>query len=97
MQTFKFTEHAEADLASIVTYTLETWGRAQAVKYLDGLEELVANLAQTPGLGKTRDDIEKNLIVFPYEKHLLFYRKEQHGIIVVRILHNNMDMPVHFD
>ncbi len=97
MPVYKFTEKAEGDLASIIDYTVETWGAAQAVKYIDGLEDLAANLAQSPDLGKAREDLHKGLIVFPYERHLLFYRKEGHGITIVRILHDSMDTPRHFE
>lgn len=97
MPVYKFTDRAEGDLASIIDYTLETWGAAQAVKYIDGLEELAANLAQTPDLGKAREDLHKGLIVFPYERHLLFYRKARHGITLVRMLHDSMDTPRYFE
>jgi toxin ParE1/3/4 len=97
MPVYKFTERAEGDLADIIDYTVDTWGAVQAVRYIDGLEGLAANLAQTPDLGKTRDDLHKGLIVFPYERHLLFYRKERHGITIVRILHNSMDAPNQLD
>jgi toxin ParE1/3/4 len=95
MPTFKFTGKAEQDLATIIDHTLVNWGVAQAGKYVDGLEELAATLAQTPDIGKSRDDLDKGLIVFPYEKHLLFYRKERQGIVIVRILHESMDAPRH--
>ncbi|MGK2927456.1 MAG: type II toxin-antitoxin system RelE/ParE family toxin [Lysobacterales bacterium] len=95
MPVYKISEKAEGDLEAIVDYTLETWGAAQAVKYIDGLEDLAETLAQTPDLGKAREDLHKGLIVFPYERHLLFYRKERHGITIVRILHDSMDTPRH--
>lgn len=97
MPVYKFTEKAESDLATIIDYTLGTWGAAQAVKYLDGLESLAETLAQTPDLGRAREEIHKGLIVFPYERHLLFYRKERHGITIVRILHDSMDSLRHFE
>lgn len=97
MPVYKFTESAEGDFASIIDYTVQRWGGVQAVKYIEGLEELAASLAQTPDLGKSREDLHKGLIVFPYERHLLFYRKERHGITIVRILHESMDTPRHFE
>ena len=97
MPVYKFTEKAEGDLAAIIDHTVETWGSAQAVKYMDGLEVLAASLAQTPDLGKAREDLHKGLLVFPYERHLLFYRRERHGITIVRILHDSMDTPRHFE
>lgn len=97
MRIYKFTDKAEGDLAAIIDHTLATWCAAQAVKYIDGLEELAANLAQSPDLGKSRAEIHKGLSAFPYGSHLLLYRKERHGITIVRILHNSMDTPRHFE
>lgn len=93
---YKFTEKAEGDLAAIVDYTLENWGVDLAVKYIDRLEGLAKTLAEAPDLGKSREDLHEGLIVFPYERHLLFYRKERHGITIVRILHGSMDKLHHF-
>lgn len=97
MPVYKFTEKAEGDLEAIIDYTLESWGAIQAVKYIEGLEQLAASLAQTPDLGRSCEGLYKGLIVFPYERHLLFYRKERHGITIVRILHDSMDTPRHFE
>ena len=95
MPSVKFSARAESDLESIIDFTIEHWDAHQAAKYLDGLEELTGDLAKTPALGKSRDELHKGLRVFPYESHLLFYIKARHGITVVRILHESMDAPRH--
>jgi toxin ParE1/3/4 len=56
MPHYKFTEQAEHDLDAIIEYTLENWGQSQAVKYVDGLETLLVNLALTPSLGVSQDE-----------------------------------------
>jgi toxin ParE1/3/4 len=96
--TYKFTARAEQDLAGILDFTLESWGAAQAIRYVDGMEKLLATLAQAPELGKSREDLHQQhqLMVFPYEKHLVYYYEEKRGITVVRILHESMDAPRHF-
>lgn len=96
MPVYKFTAKAESDLEAIIDYTLRAWGPTQAIKYVEDLETLAAALAQTPDIGKVRDDLQEGLTVFQYEKHLLFYCKEPHGITIVRILHESMDTPQHF-
>ena len=96
MTRIEYTEKAEQDLAAIIEYSWINWGAAQTHKYLDGLESLAAKLAIAPGLGRARQDIHKDLMVFPYESHLLFYRRSSHGITIVRILHSHMDTPQHF-
>lgn len=95
MPGFRFSARAERDLEGIVDFTLSRWGTAQASKYVDGLEELAGTLAHNPALGKSRDELHKGLQSFPYESHVLFYRRERSGIVIVRILHENIDSPRH--
>ena len=40
MPDFQFTEKAEADLESIVDFTLEQWGIQKACLYVNELEEM---------------------------------------------------------
>lgn len=95
MPRYEFAEQAERDLEAITDYTLERWGSAQAVKYLDGLEERARTLAVNPGLGVRRDSLIEGLISFPYGSHILYYLKQPHGITIIRILHQRMDPKRH--
>ena len=61
MQIYKFTDKAERDLEDIIDYTVEHWGKPQAEKYIDGLEELAQTLADNPGIGITRDELSADL------------------------------------
>ncbi|MCK5478654.1 MAG: type II toxin-antitoxin system RelE/ParE family toxin, partial [Methylococcales bacterium] len=54
MPQYKYTEQAENDLESITVYTLKNWGVRQTDIYLDGLEDLAQNLADSPDLGTSR-------------------------------------------
>ena len=95
MPHYKFTEHAERDLDTIVEYTLENWGQSQAVKYVDGLEVLLGNLALEPLLGTNQDGIFNDLLSFPYDSHVVYYVKNTDGITVIRLLHKRMDKKRH--
>jgi toxin ParE1/3/4 len=55
MATLRSSRSAQADLLSIGTYTLQTWGAAQAERYLDGLEQCAKMLAGNPLLGRRCD------------------------------------------
>ncbi len=57
MPEYRFTPEARDDLQSIVDYTQEHWGKDQAHKYVDGLEEMAAHLAEKPSLGVNRDTL----------------------------------------
>ncbi len=88
---FQFTDKAERDLDGIINYTVQEWGASQANTYLDGLESRGQLLAENPDLGITREKISRGLLSFPYESHILYYKKHARGIVVVRILHQHMD------
>ena len=95
MPRHEFTKQAESDLEDIADSTLKSWGIRQTVIYLDGLEELAQNLADCPELGTNKDYLIKDLISFPYRSHTLFYTRQEHGITIVRILHQHMDFKRH--
>ncbi len=95
MPHYEFTDQAEIDLDTITDYTVEHWGKAQAEKYLDGLEELVQNLVESPNLGVNRNRLLEGLISFPYVSHILYYVKQPHGITIIRVLHKRIDPKRH--
>ena len=90
MATLYFSRSAQADLLSIGAYTLETWGAAQAERYLDGLEQCAKVLAANPLLGRQCNWIRPGLRRFEKGRHVLFYRREENGIFISRILHQSM-------
>ncbi len=70
--------------------TLRTWGEAQAARYLTELEACCQMLADNPEPGRGCDDIRPGLRRMESRKHVIFYRRESKGILVVRILHQRM-------
>lgn len=95
MPCYEFTDQAEIDLDGITDYTLSRWGKAQAKKYIDGLEDLSQILADSPDLGVNRPELFEELISFPYTKHILYYVEQPHGITILRVLHKKMDVKKH--
>jgi toxin ParE1/3/4 len=87
---FRLSRLAEADLLSIGTYTLGTWGEAQTIRYIDELEACCQQLADHPASGRSCDDIRPGLYRREQGKHVIFYRREPQRILVSRILHERM-------
>jgi len=92
---YQFTDKAERDLESIIDYTVQEWGASQANTYLDGLELRAQLLAENPDLGMARETLFGGLLSFPYETHILYYKKHARGIVIVRVLHQHMDPVKH--
>jgi toxin ParE1/3/4 len=87
---FRLSRRAEADLASIVMYTLRTWGEAQTILYLDRLEACCHQLADKPLSGRSCEHIRPGLYRREIGKHVIFFRRGAAGILVSRILHSGM-------
>lgn len=90
-----FTPEAREDLKDIIRYTRATWGCDQAVEYVAGLRSQAAFLAETPEIGKKRDELANGLICFPYVSHVVYYTKTFNAIAVIRVLHQQQDPELH--
>ena len=95
MADYTLSNKADADLDAIYVYSFQTFGEAQADAYAADVISYLNNLANQPETGRRRDDIQSGLFSIPCARHVIFYTMEEHGIFVVRILHDAMDVPRH--
>lgn len=96
MPSVVFSENAESDLESIVSYTKELWGKEQAVSYVSGLQKQTIILSKMPTLGKFYIPYkEQGVRVFPFEKHLIYYMENRSGITIIHITHKAMEQALH--
>ncbi len=95
MASYVFTDKAERDLETIIDFTVERWGTFQAIQYIDGLEGIAQTLADNPDIGLKRDALSAGLLSFPYQRHILYYIKDIHGVSIIRVLHASMDSVKH--
>lgn len=90
MAVVQISKSANLDLLRIGAYTLETWGVAQAERYLDALDQCTRKLASNPSLGRECGWIRPGLRRFEKGRHVVFFRQTEDGIFVSRILHQSM-------
>ena len=86
---------AKKDLGRIGEYTGREWGAVQKRKYLGQIRDGLKAIRATPGLGTPRDDIDKGLRAHPAGKHVVYYRDTKTELVIVRVLHENMDPGQH--
>jgi len=87
------TPRAESDLIEIWVYTCEEWGVDQADSYLDRLAAGIQRLIDHPSPGANCDHVFPGYRRLQVEYHAVFYRLPGSEVLVVRILHEDMDAP----
>jgi toxin ParE1/3/4 len=86
----RYSRRAAADFLKTGAYTLRTWGKLQAARYLYELEACCKTLAENPALGRRCDKIRPGLRRLEHGRHVVFYREESGGLLVLRILHQRL-------
>ena len=90
MASFRLSTRARADLSTIGRYTKKQSGADQTERYLLALEDCFALLANNPLLGRIfnpKKPVERRM---EQGSHVVFYRQENAGIFVRRILHKGV-------
>ena len=96
MKRYRLTTKAVSDMRSIGRYTAEQWGQDQRSQYLRQLDRRFKWLAENPGLGRNRPDIDETYFCYPEGEHLIFYRIDGTTIEIIGILHRRMDIAAYF-
>lgn len=93
MASYEITQGADADLAGIARYTIDTWGIDQALKYGNALERHFEAIGKKPGTGKAFLLHRPELRVTRCEHHYVFHliRPKQPPLILA-VLHERMDL-----
>ncbi|WP_048307061.1 type II toxin-antitoxin system RelE/ParE family toxin [Halomonas sp. PR-M31] len=94
MLKLNITPKAESDLIGIWIYTCEEWSVDQADKYLDQLETGMKQLINYLSLGTNYAHVLPGYRRLQVEHHAVFYQVLGPEVLVVRVLHEDMDAPV---
>jgi toxin ParE1/3/4 len=95
MVHYKLTVKADEDLVNIFHYSLLQFGLNRAETYLTSLEEHFLTLAHSPELGRRIDHIRQGYFRYEHLSHIIFYKNIPEGVLIVRVLHQSVDVPKH--
>ena len=95
MPSYELSGAADADLEAIGRHSAEKWGFERAEAYLLALHRAFENLTLFPKSGRRADEIRRGYFRFESERHVVFYRKTDTGILIVRVLHQRMEAKRH--
>jgi toxin ParE1/3/4 len=83
-------QQAQDDLDALATYSLESFGAAQAVRYKSNFLKALDLLGVFPQMGP-ETDIREGLRRHVHASHAIYYRVDDEGIVVTRILGPGQD------
>jgi toxin ParE1/3/4 len=89
---FIFTEEAETQLLEILDYVADESVSA-AVRVRHAIFDAVGKLAETPGIGHTREDLtDRPLKFWTVYSYLVVYDPESRPLTIVAVLHGARDV-----
>ena len=99
MGEYRLAPAAERDLERIWEYTIVEWSAAQAERYTETLLAAFQDLADDPtGLRSVAcDHVRRGYRRRQVGRHVVYFRAEEYGVAIVRVLHERMDAPRHFE
>ena len=96
MENCKFTEEADKDISEIYEYTILNLGLNQAKKNIKDLYSKISMIVNENIQGRKADIIKKGLRRVEVGSHIVFYQAENELVLIVRVLHNSIDISKHF-
>lgn len=95
MATYVLAPAAVADLLDIARYSRRKWGKQQAIRYRDQLEQCFDALAQGKARAQKLPKVGANFVVLRCQRHCIFARlHEDRPVTIEAILHEKMDLIV---
>jgi toxin ParE1/3/4 len=88
----ELTPDATRDVRDITRVSEREWGEDQARTYLQSIHAAFERIGRFPELGKRRDDIYRGLRSMTVGTHMVFYEIHPHHVLVIRVLHQRMDV-----
>jgi toxin ParE1/3/4 len=92
MPRYRISEAARADVDAIWLYIAEQGSLDTADQLIDTVTERFPLLAANPGMGRERNECAPGLRSFPVGDYLIFYRRAEGHIDIVRVLHGSRDL-----
>jgi toxin ParE1/3/4 len=95
---FVLSPAAQADLEQIWDYTCDRWDDDQAESYIREIQRAIELVAENPLIGRSCEEVRPGYRRHRVGSHTLYYRVGASDlIVVVRVLHKNMDVDQNLD
>ena len=92
---YELTQAAANDIERILEDSYQEFGEEIAFEYLLSLKDTFLMLSEQPTIGRKIDTIRKDYHRHEHKKHTIFYKILGSDILIVRVLHQSMDIERH--
>jgi plasmid stabilization system protein ParE len=89
---YEISTAAEADWRNIMRYTLNNFGQRQVRKYTKGLLKCLDDMTDGIAPYKEIEVADHRILIKHCKKHYIFALKQQKRLLVIAILHEQMDL-----
>lgn len=83
---YQLTNEAVLELENIYIYSIESFGKEQAQKYMTELHSTFELLADNPKLGRDCSHIKEGYRKHDHQRHSIYYKLANTSILIARIL-----------
>lgn len=95
MTSYQLSPSAIQDLEEIKAHVADQ--RPSAVEgILDAIESACQLVAEYPGVGRSREEVDEGVMSFPIGSYIIFYYRDDDPFGIARILHGSRDLPPAF-
>ncbi len=84
---------AALDIREIETYSIEQWGQATAIRYLEAIEAALNRLRRDPDLLRSKPEVSAHFQFYRVREHYLICARVERAIYVLAVRHGSMDLP----
>lgn len=92
-KAIQLTDRMLKDLVSIEDYSIDTWGKNVAARYIADFESALQRISDNPGLLREEPNLHEYLCFYRVNKHLLVCDIQPKTFFVLTVLNANMDIP----
>lgn len=92
---YKLSKEDDNDLIDLYLHGFKNFGESQAEQYYFEIEDCIKLLSETPLTCRERTEFTPAVRIHHHGSHLIIYRIQTDHILVIRILHDSMDIQRH--
>ena len=93
---YRTTNQADQDIIHIHLRGCQEFGQPQAERYNEGLAACFKLIQDNPRIAREHPGFIPPVRLHPYRSHLIVYRLDDVGVLIVRVLHGRQEWERYF-